>query len=114
VNNDQEESPRASIENLLRDVLDWTQGDGEYGPYCKLCNGEGVDVEHEDNCPVPDIRRPSVRRIRIKASWPVFCGVVSNGVEEKTQSDCTVSCATESVSFMKGDVRLERRRMYSV
>ena len=45
-----------SVQHLLCDVLHWSTGNGEYGLYCKLCDGEGVDVEHDDNCPVPEIR----------------------------------------------------------
>jgi hypothetical protein len=42
VSNDREDRPRDSIEDLLCEVLHWSQGDGEYGAYCKLCKGASM------------------------------------------------------------------------
>jgi hypothetical protein len=53
----------AELQDLLLDLVEWSQGHSQYGLYCKLCGGEGVDVEHDDNCPVPDVR-PTVNAVR--------------------------------------------------
>jgi hypothetical protein len=52
----QTKTNRPEVDQILQEFLTWSNGKGENGPYCKLCGGEGVDVEHEEHCPVPDVR----------------------------------------------------------
>jgi hypothetical protein len=53
----------AELQDLLLDLVGWSQGHSQYGLYCKLCGAEGIEVEHDSNCPVPDVR-PAVNAVR--------------------------------------------------
>jgi hypothetical protein len=50
-----QDARRHEVQDFLRELVRWSDGNSHYGKYCKLCGGEGVDVEHDEGCPVPDV-----------------------------------------------------------
>jgi hypothetical protein len=52
---DHDNAQRHEVQDLLRELVRWSDGNSHYGKYCKLCGGEGIDVEHDEGCPVPDV-----------------------------------------------------------
>ena len=105
----EEDAKLEKLQQLLGELVMWSQGERHYIPCCTLCDAEGPDVQHDESCPVPEARR------LLEASQPnvtlltTFVTVFMKWGEAEGPDDCTTALRRSERCGTKAAVQLPKR-----